>query len=50
MKTQFIYFNLLEIFSSNQKNIVSRRITKCGKFQTFSRKIEIKAQPVDQFG
>ncbi len=41
MKTQFIYFNLLEIFSWNWKNIVSRRILNCGKFQTFSGKFEI---------
>ncbi len=50
MKTQFLYFSLLEIFSWNWKTIVSRRVTKCGKFQTFSGKFEIKAQPVDKFG
>jgi hypothetical protein len=38
------------MFSWNRKNIVSRRITESGKLQTFSGKIKIKAQPVDQFG
>ncbi len=48
MKTQFLYFNLLDCFL-NLKNIVSRRIKECGKIQTFSGKFEIKAQRVDQF-
>ncbi len=49
MKTQFLYFILLEIFSLNSWNIVSRRITKSGKFQIFPGKFVIKAQPVDQW-
>jgi hypothetical protein len=50
MKTQFLYYILLECFLQIVKNIISRRVTESGKFQTFSGKIEIKAQPVDQFG
>jgi hypothetical protein len=37
------------MFTLKLKNIVSRRITESGKFQTFSGKIEIKAQPIDLF-
>ncbi len=53
MKTQFIYIYILiclKYFLEIETNIVSRRILKCGKFQTFSGKFEIKAQPVDQSG
>jgi hypothetical protein len=49
MKTQFLYFILLECFLEIEKNIVSRRITDSGKFQTFSGKFIIKAKPLDQF-
>jgi hypothetical protein len=37
------------MFTLKLKNIVSRRITESGKFQTFSGKIEIKAQSIDLF-
>ncbi len=37
------------MFFWNRKNIVSRRITKSWKFQTFPEKIEIKVQPIEQF-
>jgi hypothetical protein len=50
MIIQFLYFNLLWKFSWDLWNIVSRRITESGKFQTFSGKVEINAQPVDQSG
>ncbi len=42
-------FHFAWMFFWNRKNIVSRRITDSGKFQTFSGKFKIKAKPLDQF-
>jgi hypothetical protein len=50
MKTQFfIFHSAWNIFLKSMKNIVRRRIIKCGKFQIFPVKFQIEAQPVDQW-
>jgi hypothetical protein len=37
------------MFSWNLGIIFGGRVTESGKFQTFPEKVEIKAEPVDQF-